>query len=347
MNLDSTRKKIDSIDIELLKLLNERMELSLRTKKFKQEIKDAIREKEVLENSKRAKGNLLDNSFIENLFSQIIDESVNVQKKGLKLMGFQGEHGAYSEMASRIYDNSNVNIPCNEFPEIFEGVKTGFFDFGIVPVENSIEGSVNEVNDLLVETDLKIIGEVSVPIHHCLLILPESDYRNIKVVYSHPQALAQCRNFLSRNKLEPRPFYDTAGAARMLSQTKQENIAVIASRLSAELYNLEVLKENIEDNASNSTRFLVIARDKSSTGGKCSIAFKTAHKAGALFGVLKIFSDENINLTRIESRPIRNDPGKYAFLLDFEGSDKEGKIISALEKVKKETIMLNILGCYK
>ncbi|PIU29162.1 MAG: bifunctional chorismate mutase/prephenate dehydratase, partial [Candidatus Hydromicrobium americanum] len=105
--------------------------------------------------------------------------------------------------------------------------------------------------------------------------------------------------------------------------------------------------ENIEDNASNSTRFLVIAKDKSSTGNKCSIAFKTAHKAGALFRVLRIFSEANINLTRIESRPIRNDPGNYAFLLDFEGSDKDNKIINALEKVKDETVMLNILGCYK
>jgi prephenate dehydratase/chorismate mutase/prephenate dehydratase len=218
------------------------------------------------------------------------------------------------------------------------------------------------VNDLLVETDLRIAGEINVPVHHCLLALPETDYRDIKVVYSHPQALAQCRGFIARNKLEPRPYYDTAGAAMMLSNERPKAAAAIAGRLCAEIYDLEVLKDDIEDHESNSTRFIVLARKEgdgetarggaagaknAAAGDKCSIVFSTAHKAGALYNILRIFSDAGINLTRIESRPIRKDPGKFAFLLDFQGSDSDGKVSGVLEKIGKEARTFKFLGCYK
>jgi len=204
------------------------------------------------------------------------------------------------------------------------------------------------VNDLLVESDLKIVGEIKMPIHHCLLALPDTDYRDIKVVYAHPQALAQCRGFIQRNKLEARPYYDTAGAALMLANDRPKAAAAIASRLCAEIYDLDILKENIEDHESNSTRFVVLARENGvKDGDKCSVVFSTAHKAGALFSILKVFSEAKINLTRIESRPIRKDPGKFAFLLDFQGSEKDKKVSQALDEVKKETDMFKFLGCYK
>jgi prephenate dehydratase/chorismate mutase/prephenate dehydratase len=251
-------------------------------------------------------------------------------------------------VAIRALDRLWVPMPCAEFTEVFSGVKNGQLDFGVVPVENSLGGAVAQVNDLLVETELKIVGEIKVPIHHCLLTLPETDHREIKVVYSHPQALSQCRGFISRNKLEARPYYDTAGAAMMISNERPAAAAAIASKLCADIYGLEVLKENIEDHESNLTRFLVLSREKSKEkGSKCSIVFSTVHKSGALFRVLKVFSDGGINLTRIESRPIVKDPGKFGFLLDFQGSDEDGKVIDALEKVKKETSMYKFLGCYK
>ncbi len=348
MDLNETRKKIDIIDTELLKLLNKRMELGVRAKKLKKEIFDASREHEVLERAKKNPCTLLRPEFSEKLFREIIDESKKLQEQELKLVGFQGEHGAYSEMAIKSFDKSAIPIPCTEFVEVFEAVKSGQFDLGVVPVENSIEGAVNPVNDLLVETDIYVVAEINLPIHHCLLALPEMDYRDIKVVYSHPQALGQCRGFIARNKLEPRPYYDTAGAAMMLSNERPKAAAVIASRLCAEIYNLEVLKENIEDYGSNSTRFLVLSREKLVSGGnKCSIIFSTAHKAGALFSVLKIFSDAGINLTRIESRRIRNEPKRFAFLLDFQGSEADDKVAKALEDVKNSTERFKFLGCYK
>ncbi|MEW6722572.1 MAG: prephenate dehydratase [Candidatus Micrarchaeota archaeon] len=348
MELQELRKQIDLVDSEILKLLNKRMELALQTKKMKKGVADEGREKEVLESVKKGASGLIRPEFSEKVFRDIIAESRGLQEKGLRLAGFQGEHGAYSDMAVRQYRPSLVPIPCQEFVDVFEGVRMGRLDCGVVPVENSIEGAVTQVNDLLVETDLKIVGEARVPVHHCLLALPDTDYRDIKVAYSHPQALAQCRGFLARNKLEPRPYYDTAGAARMLASERPRAAAAIAGRLCAEIYGLDVVKENIEDHESNSTRFLVLAREpEQAEGNKCSIIFSTAHRAGALLSVLKVFSDSGINLTRIESRPIRKDPGKFAFLLDFQGSDRDAKVAKALEQVKSEAQVFKFLGCYK
>lgn len=354
MELKELRAKIDRIDYEILKLLSNRMELALRTTKLKGEVADPAREDEVIAGAKKRSHGLLRPEFAERLYREVMGESRRLQARGMKLAGFQGEHGAYGDMAVRAYDPALVPVPCVEFGEVFEGVRNGQLDIGIVPVENSLEGAVTQVNDLLVETDLRIIGEVNVPIHHCLLAPQDVDYRDIKVVYSHPQALAQCRGFLARNKLEPRPYYDTAGAAMMLANERPKAAAAIAGKLCAELYGLEILKENVEDHESNSTRFLVLAREAGGgkakareKGDKCSLVFQTAHKAGALFSVLKCFSEAGVNLTRIESRPIRNDPGKYAFLLDFKGSDEDRKVAEMLEKVKKETVMFRLLGCYK
>lgn len=348
MELDELRKKIDGIDSEILKLLGKRMEFALRTRKMKSGVDDPAREKEVMDSAARRSKGLVSPAFSQKLMKDIIEESKSLQRKNPKLVGFQGEHGAYSEVAARGFDTEWVPIPCPEFIDVFEGVSKGQFDFGIVPVDNSLAGAVTQVNDLLVETELKIVGEIRVPVHHCLLALPDTDYRDIKVVYSHPMALAQCRGFISRNKLEPRPHYDTAGAAMMLANERPKAAAAIASRLCAEMYDLDVLKENIEDHESNYTRFVVLSKQPlSGKGDKCSLIFSTAHKAGALYAVLKLFSDAGVNLTRIESRPSQKDPGNFAFLLDFQGSDSDEKIAAMLGKVEKETKTYKFLGCYK
>lgn len=347
MNLKELRGKLDLIDSEIIKLLNARMEIALRTRKQKDDVSDSAREKQVLDKARKESVGLLRQEFSQKLFAEIISESKNIQEKNPLLVAFQGEHGAYGEMAVRQFAPDAVPISCTEFPEVFSAVEKGQLDMGLVPVENSLEGAVTQVNDLLVDTSLKIVGEINIPVHHCLLALPDTDYREIKVVYSHPQALAQCRGFVERNRLEPRPYYDTAGAALMLSNDRPKAAAAIASKLCAELYGLEVLKEDIEDHESNSTRFLVLSRENGGKkGNKCSIIFSTSHKAGALFEVLKAFNEAQINLTRIESRPIRGEPKKYAFLLDFQGSDEDAKVKAALESAKQHTAMFKFLGCY-
>ncbi len=347
-DLGKMRKRIDAIDQEIIKMLNERMEIAARARKLKSAVEDPEMEKQVVANVRAHSRNLMAPDFSEKLFRDVVAESKRIQSRDSMLVGFQGEHGANSEIALSAYDSMLVPIPCAEFADVFEGVKKSQLDLGMVPVENSLEGAVGQVNDLLVEADLKVIGEITIPIHHNLLALPCSSDLEIRTVYSHPQALAQCRGFISRNRLEPRPFYDTAGAAKMLSEERMKGAAVIASPLCAGLYNLEIIKDNIEDDASNATRFVLLSREESGEkGNKCSTIFSTRHEAGALFRVLKIFADANINLTRIESRRVRDDSRKYAFLMDFQGSDKEAGVAGALAKLEKEASMYKFLGCYR
>ncbi|MCK9521768.1 MAG: prephenate dehydratase [Proteobacteria bacterium] len=346
MKLEAIRKRIDEIDRELVSLLEARMEMSLRTRPFKTATKDEEREAAVIEHAQRSRLALLDESFIEQLFQRIMDESKNLQERKLPLVAFQGEHGAYSEMASRAFMPGSAYIPCAKFSEVFEGVSEGAFDFGVVPVENSLEGAVTQVNNLLTHTTLKVIGETIVPVHHCLLVAKGTDYREVREVYSHPQALAQCAAFLERNRLEPRPYYDTAGAARMLN-TAKTRAAAIASPLCAQIYDLEILKEHIEDDPTNSTRFLLLSREPSKVpGDKCSIVFATAHKSGELLESLRIFAESHINLTRIASMPHRTESGTYNFFLDFEGSDQDAKVLEVLDKVRAFTPSMLLLGCY-
>ncbi|MDY0188622.1 MAG: prephenate dehydratase [Syntrophus sp. (in: bacteria)] len=347
MHLTEIRAEIDQTDMQIVKLINQRMEYVLRAGKLKQFILDPAREEQVLKQMLSQARGLIRPEFITELYQSIISESKLLQERNLKLVGFQGEHGAWGELAVRRYAEDMIPIPCMEFAHVFEGVRDKELDFGMVPVENSLEGAVTEVNDILVETELNIAGEVVVPIRQCLLALPGTDYREIKVVYSHPQALAQCRSFLSRNKLEPRPFYDTAGAARWLSQERPSSTAVIASPIAAELYGLDVIKEDIGDNTDNFTRFLLISREPSAIpGNKCSLVFSTQHRAGALFEVLQVFAENEINLTRIESRPVRRNPGAYAFLLDFLGREGDPVVQKALERIQEMTPMSRILGYY-
>jgi prephenate dehydratase/chorismate mutase/prephenate dehydratase len=346
MSLKEVRKNIDLLDSKILKLLNDRMELVLMAKKFKSQIEDREREKEVFEGIRKNSTGLINADFIEKIYTEIIKEGKSLQQKDHQLIAFQGEHGAFGEVASREWSGDLVPVPCSQFAEVFEGAKSGLYDYGIVPVENTLGGAVDQVNRLLINTDLNLVGAVELPVHLCLLALPGTDYREIRTVYSHPQALAQCRHFLTRHKLEPVQYYDTAGAAKMLAENKPKGSAAIASKLSAKLYNLEIIKEDIEDLERNMTRFLVLSREQNrEEGDKCSVIFSTEHKAGTLFGVLEVFAKANINLTRIESIP--SELGNYAFFLDFVGSDRDDQVVKALEKIKQITTSFKLMGCYK
>ncbi len=345
MKLDDIRHNIDVIDSKLLKLLNDRMEQGLLAKRFKERIEDLEREKFVLERVKNNPNSLIEQEFSEDIYKTILAYCKKLQGREMVLIGFQGEHGAYSEEAVRHYNKDYVTIPCTTFNEVFEGVNSGTYDYGIVPVENTLGGIVGPVNELLINTELQIVGAIDMPVHHSLLMVPGTDHREIREVYSHSQALAQCRRFLSRNNLALVPYYDTAGAAKMLSEKQPRGAACIAGKLAAELYNLEVLKENIEDLSSNRTRFLLLSKTKMiEDGAKCTITFTTEHKAGTLFGALELFAAAGINLTRIESIP--NEPGDYSFFLDFNGSLKDPNVVETLEKAEKQTSGFKILGCY-
>ena len=347
MKLNEIRNQIDKIDRELLVLLQERMGLALRSRKFKKTVADPEREEDMLARIERMNLDLVERSFSRQLLKTIIEESRRLQEEDRPLVAFQGEHGAYGEVAARQLVPGGAYIPCMEFVDVFRGVEEGYLDLGVVPVENSLEGAVTQVNDLLTSTELKVIGEAKVPVSHCLLATEETDYREIRLVYSHPQALAQCRGFLMRNHLEPRPYYDTAGAAKMMARENPKAAAAIASELSAELYNLSIIKRGIEDSPANRTRFLLLCREAyAESGDKTSIIFVSPHKAGSLFSILQLFAEAGINLTRIASMPLRSEPDNYSFFLDFEGTENDPSVSKVLEKMEEMTITMKYLGSY-
>lgn len=351
MNLQKIRTLIDEIDGEILGLLNERMELALRTTKLKGAVLDADRERQVLAGVTRRSRDynpLVPAEAIRSIYGEIIKASRGIQEGRRRLIGFQGEHGAFGELAARRFDPELVTIPCVEFADVFDGVAKGWLDFGIVPVENSIGGAIVDVNALMIRGELGVTGAVKLRISHCLLTLPETHYQDIRVLYSHPQALSQCRNFIDRHQIEARPYYDTAGAARMLAKEKPKRTAAIASELCAGLYNLEIVKDRIEDHPHNFTRFLVLSKEpRTGPADMGSVIFSTPHKAGALFGILEIFARAHINLTRIESFPYQDDPSQAAFFLDFQHDDIRNTVEPVLEEVRKRTATFRFLGFYK
>jgi len=346
MDLKDVRSRIDFLDSRLLRILNERMELALMARKFKADIEDSDREKTVLDRIRQNSPGLINSEFIEKVYTEIIRESKSLQKRDFRLIGFKGEHGAYDEIALREWDSDLIPIPCEGYHHVFEEVRAGLYDYGIVPVENTLGGVVGEVNELLVNTDLYVVGAVELPISLCLLVLHGADHREIRNIYSSSQALDQCSHFLSRNNLAPVQYYDSAGAAKMLAEQMPQGTAVIASRLAAEIYDLNVIKEDIDNFGDNITRFLILAREENrDDGDKCSIVFSTEHRAGTLFSALEVFAKKNINLTRIGS--IRSGRGDYTFFLDFIGSSRDENVAAALRDVETVTVNYRFMGCYK
>jgi prephenate dehydratase/chorismate mutase len=346
MDLKDIRKRIDFLDSKILRILNDRMELALMAKKLKSNIEDSEREKALLDRIRQNSPGLINSEFIEKVYTEIIKESKNLQMRDFSLIGFKGEHGAYDEIASREWDKNLIPIPCDGYAQVFEAVRSGLHDFGIVAVENTLGGIVGEVNELLINTDLYVVGAVELPISLCLLVLHGADHREIRTIYSSSQVLAQCSNFLSRNNLEPVQYYDSARAAKMLAEEMPQGSAVIASKLAGEIYDLHVIKEDIDNFGNNVTRFLVLSRNENhEEGDKCSIVFSTEHRAGTLFSALEVFARKNINLTRIGS--IRSSLGDYTFFLDFIGSNRDENVISALKDVEAVTVNYRFMGCYK
>ena len=265
-------------------------------------------------------------------------------------VAFQGELGAYSESAVYSFFGQSAEVkPCKSFGDVFESVKTGDVDYGVVPIENSIEGSVNRTYDLFLEYDPKVCGEIIIRISHCLIAHKGTSIDSTKNVYSHPQALAQCRKFLEHHKLKAISTFDTAGSVKMIKEENMMDAAAIASERAAQIYDMTILAKEIEDIKNNSTRFFVLDKQDSSYSGedKTSIIFATKSIPGALYKILGEFADRNINLSKIESRPTKQTPWEYHFYLDFEGHRTETKCQEALESIKDKTIFIKILGSYK
>jgi len=267
------------------------------------------------------------------------------------LVAFQGERGSFSEEAAYKLLGRRIRVlPCETFAATFESVTRGRAQFCLVPIENTLAGSVYENFDLLLSNHLHIVGEVNLRIVHNLIALPGTTRREVRQVYSHPVALAQCSRFFAKNpRVERVPFYDTAGAVKMLTERHPRGAAAIASRIAAEVYHARILATHLEDHHENYTRFLLLSKTArvSRRAGKVSIVFSTRNVPGALFKCLSVFALRDIDLTKMESRPLRGRPWEYFFYVDFIGNVKEKRCQNALAHLGEVTNFLRVLGCYE
>lgn len=268
----------------------------------------------------------------------------------MTIVAFQGEHGAYSEEAVRQHFGESAEaLPCAAFEEIFESVESGRANYGMVPVENSTAGSINKSYDLLLEHDLKVHGEVLVRVRHNLLTIP-GGAGEIREVRSHPQALAQCENYLNRHRYKAVTWYDTAGSAKDLAATPTAGVGVIASYLAAQYYNLEIVERGIEDFQHNYTRFFVVgegdAPRKAGERYKSSLVFVVPERPGTLFAALGEFARRKINLTKIESRPRRGRLWQYVFYLDCDGHWQDPSVSEAIMHLLNQAVFVKLFGSY-
>jgi len=262
-------------------------------------------------------------------------------------VSFQGERGAYSEAASiSFFEGEIETIPCSTFADALKNTENDTSDYSVLPVENSLEGSVGESNDLLLSTKLNVVGEIYHRIHHCLI--GTGSLADIDTVYSHPQALGQCRQFIQENSLETIPTYDTAGSVKIIRGLNENNVACIASKKAGKIFDVPVIQEGIEDTVNNYTRFLVFSKEKNdkTENSKTSIIFSVKHEAGTLYQIINEFYQHKINLTKIESRPNKSTAWEYNFYVDFEGHQADSSVEDILEKLRNYSTFLKILGSY-
>src|SRR5688572_12605243 len=263
-------------------------------------------------------------------------------------IAFQGEPGAYSEQAVFDYFGNVETLPCESFDTVFNSVVLDACDGGLIPIENSLAGSIHQNYDLLLRHDLHITGEYLLRVQHCLIALPGVKKELIKRVISHPQALGQCAAYLRGLGVKIESGYDTAGSVKLLKESGARDTAAIASRRAAEIYGMQILEEGIEDNPENYTRFLAISKTAVQPEGesKTSIVFTLKNQPGALFKALSVFALRDIDLTKIESRPFQSQPWEYLFYIDFVGATHEGTARKALDHLREYALTLRVLGSY-
>ena len=266
-------------------------------------------------------------------------------------VAFQGARGAYSEMALHEHFGNDVEaIGCDAFDDVFELVINEEVTYGFIPVENTIAGTVVENYDLLFANDVFVIAEVYLPIRHTLLAKKGVRLDEVKEIISHPMALKQCQKFLKSKNIDSVPTYDTAGAAKAVAEGDRLDRAAIASVLCAEIYDMEVLERDIQSNSSNTTRFFVIAKKENVPAdhqtGKTTVAFKTRHYPGALVDCLQIFQKYKLNLTKLESRPIPENPWEYVFYAAFEAGIDADEVKAAIGELTLHAVLVKLLGSY-
>ena len=350
--LDTLRQKIDALDEKLQALISERASLAQEVAQVKQaQGDDAVyyrpeREAEVLREVLARNEGPLSGEDMARLFREIMSACLALEQP--LQVAFLGPEGTFTQAAAlKHFGGSVKTVPMTAIDEVFREVESGAVNYGVVPVENSTEGVINHTLDMFMQSSLTICGEVDLRVHHHLLSKGQN-FDKLKRVYSHQQSLAQCREWLDANlpNVERVSVSSNAEAARRAAN--EEHVAAIASNIAADIYGLEVLESNIEDNPDNITRFLIIGRQAVSPSGddKTSLLISTANKPGALHELLKPFAENGISMSRIESRPSRLANWEYVFFIDINGHVDDQKVSQCLDTLREKTAMLKVLGSY-
>jgi chorismate mutase/prephenate dehydratase len=351
-NLSTIRAQIDELDIKIQELITQRALLAkeVAQAKYAEEPNPTFyrpeREAEILRNVIARNQGPLANETLARIFRTIMSECLALQRP-LKI-AFLGPKGTYSQAAvNKHFGHVIQEVPLQTIDEVFRETEVGAVNYGVVPVENSTEGGVNQTLDCFSKTPLTICGEIELPIHHHLLS-QEAELDQIKRVYAHQQSFAQCRGWLDSRlpTVERLAVSSNAEAARRAAT--ETNTAAIAGQSAAEIYNLKILASRIEDDINNTTRFVVLGQQEVPPTGndKTSLLLSSPNKAGSLYQLLAPFADHAVNLTRIESRPSRQGVWDYIFFLDIEGHIREPRIINALNALKKHPVFVKNLGSY-
>lgn len=372
--IENPRAEIDAIDGEILKLLNRRAEIALQVGAAKavvdKSLCDPKRENEVLERLKSENSGPFDAHAVENIFQRIIDESLQLQQKtyratpenesGTKAeianltrnqrVAFQGERGSFSETAALgILGEECQTLPCANFDVLYKSIDEGRADYILSPLENSLVGSVHRCYDLLLNSNLYIVGEIILPISHFLTATQAATLETLETVESHPVALAQCERFFAAHpNLKGVAADDTAGSVKAVVESGDATRAAIGSRRAAEIYGGKILREHIEDHAENYTRFVLLSTraNDSETGEKISLIVRLKHQPGALHNALRPFVRRGIDLLKIESRPIKGLPWQFNFYFDLKTPSSESELRGALEEIREQAEEVRYLGRY-
>jgi prephenate dehydratase/chorismate mutase len=373
MSIDDWRADIDSLDEELLRLLNARARAALRVGESKKEagvsLCDHTREREVIERMCQANEGPLDERAIIELYRAIIHESrriqnrttepdsappgvdVSGQENGSLRVAFQGERGAFSEAAAvKLLGDGITLVPRETFESLFNAIDDQAADCILAPIENSLAGFVHACYDLLLESNLHITGEVIIPINHYLIGCQGATFNDIATVESHPVALAQCRRFLAANpQIQRRAAEDTAGSVARVVAAGDPTRAAIAGKRAAEQYGGVILRGHLEDSSENYTRFLLLTPNANTTNDtdKLSLVIELPHQAGALHNALDPFARRGIDLLKIEGRPVKGRPWEYCFYLDLRGSPDDNEVMTALDELRERRVEVRILGAYR
>lgn len=372
MTIEDWRTEINELDRELLSLLNRRARLALKVGESKTasglSLCDHTREREVIERMCEANEGPLDDRAIVELFRAIIHESRRIQTRAADQsaaatehrsalaeqhvrVAFQGSPGAFSEEAAvKLLSNGITLIPRPTFESLYQAIEDQSADYILAPIENSLAGFVHASFDLLLDSNLNIVGEVIIPISHCLIGCPGSSFDKITAVESHPVALEQCRRFLAANpQIKRIAAEDTAGSVARVISRGDPACAAIAGHRAAEKYGGVILREHLEDSSENYTRFFLLSADKnlSEDADKFSIVIELPHQPGALHGALEPFARRGIDLLKIEGRPVKGRPWEYCFYLDVHGSVNDPQVIDTLAELNAGRVETRILGAYR